>query len=207
MKAGRRLVFTGALGVVAGTAMALAAPWVVAALVGWDVTAAVLAAAVWFRVWHLDSSETSRYATREDSSRGASELLLLCAAVACLGGVGFVLIKASKGNGFGVAVLIALGILSVVLSWLVVHTVFTLRYASLYYTGPDGGIDFKEHERPDYGDFAYLAFTVGMTFQVSDTDVQTKPIRRTVLRHALLSYLFGAVIVAVTINAVAGLLK
>lgn len=72
-----------------------------------------------------------------------------------------------------------------------VHTVFTLKYARLYYTGTDGGI----------------SFTVGMTFQVSDTDVSDKGIRRTILRHMLLSYVFGAVIIAVTINLVAGLTK
>ncbi len=94
-----------------------------------------------------------------------------------------------------------------VLSWAVVHTVFTLRYAHEYYAAPSGGIDFKNDAPPDYQDFAYVAFTVGMTFQVSDTDVQKRVIRRTILRHALLSYLFGAVILAVTINVVANLLQ
>ncbi len=88
-----------------------------------------------------------------------------------------------------------------------VHTVFTLKYARLYYTGIDGGISFNEDDPPRYTDFAYLAFTVGMTFQVSDTDVSDKGIRRTILRHMLLSYVFGAVIIAVTINLVAGLTK
>jgi len=75
----------------------------------------------------------------------------------------------------------------------------------LYYTGPDGGVSFNQSEAPRYADFAYLAFTIGMTFQVSDTDLQTLAIRATVLRHALLSYLFGAVILATTVNLVAGL--
>ena len=88
------------------------------------------------------------------------------------------------------------------------HTVFALRYAHEYYTDPVGGIDFKTRdERPDYLDFAYVAFTVGMTFQVSDTDVQARRIRRTVLRHALLSYLFGAVILAVVVNVIAGVVQ
>ncbi len=92
-------------------------------------------------------------------------------------------------------------------SWAAVHTVFTLRYASLYHL-EGGGIDFTEGDRlPDYRDFAYVAFTIGMTFQVSDTDLTSFTIRRTALRHALLAYLFGIVIVAITINVVAGLLK
>jgi uncharacterized membrane protein len=94
---------------------------------------------------------------------------------------------------------------SVAAAWAVVHTVFTLRYALLYYGGPDGGVNFNQKEDPAYADFAYLAFTIGMTYQVSDTDLQTRPIRATALRQALLSYLLGAVILAVTINLVAGL--
>jgi uncharacterized membrane protein len=94
-----------------------------------------------------------------------------------------------------------------VLSWAVVHTVYALRYADLYYGGPPGGIEFNQQELPSYADFAYLAFTVGMTYQVSDTALRTGPIRHTALRHALLSYLFGAVIIAVAINLVANLLR
>ncbi len=102
----------------------------------------------------------------------------------------------------------AIGGLTVVVSWSVVHTVFALRYAREYYSTPVGGIDFKsDDEEPDYQDFAYVAFTVGMTFQVSDTDVQARPIRRTVIRHALLAYLFGAVILAVAVNVIAGFVQ
>lgn len=93
------------------------------------------------------------------------------------------------------------------LAWGVVHTIFTLRYGRIYYRGPDGGIDFNEKAAPDYGDFAYLAFTIGMTFQVSDTDLTSKAMRRTALRHALISYLFGAVIIGLIINVVASLLS
>ena len=97
-----------------------------------------------------------------------------------------------------------------------VHTVFTLRYADEYYTDPVGGIAFSgkrspddvaNAEPPDYRDFAYVAFTVGMTFQVSDTDVDSPVIRRTVLRHALLSYVFGACILATLVNVVGSLIN
>ena len=92
-------------------------------------------------------------------------------------------------------------------SWIVLHTILTLRYARLYYSNPKGGIDFKQDGDPTFRDFAYVAFTVGMTFQVSDTDIGKPAIRETVLRHALLSFIFGAVIIAITINLVAGLSK
>ena len=98
-------------------------------------------------------------------------------------------------------------IFAVVLSWLIVHAVFTLHYAHLYFAEPVGGVDFPETPHPDYRDFAYLAFTIGMTYQVSDTALQDGEFRRTVLRHALLSFLFGAVIVAMTINVLAGFVR
>jgi uncharacterized membrane protein len=94
-----------------------------------------------------------------------------------------------------------------VLAWGVVHTVYALRYAKLYYDGDAGGVDFNEDDPPCYSDFAYLALTIGMTFQVSDTDLTTRVMRRTALRHAVLSYLFGALIIATTINLIAGLAK
>ena len=105
------------------------------------------------------------------------------------------------------AYLIAVGLLSVVLSWTVVHTVFMLRYARAYYSVPAGGIQFNESEPPTYLDFSYLSFTIGITYQVSDTDITSKPIRRVALQHALLSYLFGAVLLAIAINVVAALFK
>ena len=80
-----------------------------------------------------------------------------------------------------------------------------MRYAQLYYRGKEGGVDFNQEEPPKYSDFAYLSFTLGMTFQVSDTNVGNSVIRQTVLRHSLLSYLFGSVILATTVNLIAGL--
>jgi hypothetical protein len=92
-------------------------------------------------------------------------------------------------------------------SMVFVHTVFTLKYACLYYSGRAGGIDFNEAEPPQYSDFAYLSFTIGMTFQVSDTNIESKQIRRTALRHAWLSFPLGVVIISASINLVAGLAK
>ena len=100
---------------------------------------------------------------------------------------------------------IGLALASVVLSWGMVHTIFTLRYAHLYYDGTSGGVDFNDSGPPTYADFAYLAFTFGMTFQVSDTALTSQPIRRTALRHGLLSYLFGTGILATSINLVVSL--
>ena len=102
-----------------------------------------------------------------------------------------------------------LAVSTVVLSWSVVHTTYTLRYAWLFFIGPDGGVAFNEPPgtSPQYSDFAYLALTVGMTFQVSDTNIESKQIRRTALRHAWLSFPLGVVIISASINLVAGLAK
>jgi uncharacterized membrane protein len=120
-------------------------------------------------------------------------------------GVVLALLKAAREQNPAHVLVTALAFLSVVLSWAAVHTVFTLRYARLYFAA-GGGIDWHSQERPDFGDFAYVALTLRMTFQVSDTDINSKAIRKAALRHAVLSYLFGVVILVTTINVVASLL-
>jgi uncharacterized membrane protein len=176
-------------------------------LVGWDTAAIVYLLWVWTTVWPQDAERTARLAELADPSRAAADVLLLSAAVASLVSVGFLLARAARDEGGGMELLrVGLGLTSVVLSWLVVHTTFTVRYAHLYYyADPDGGVNFNQQEPPSYADFAYLAFTVGTTFQVSDTDLENGHFRRTVLRHALLSYLFGTGILAAAINLIASL--
>jgi uncharacterized membrane protein len=98
-------------------------------------------------------------------------------------------------------------VFSVVISWTLVHVTYMLRYARIYYSKPVGGVSFNQDDPPCYADFAYLAFTVGMTFQVSDTSLSSRAMRTTALKQALLSYLFGTVIVATTVNFVAGLAR
>ena len=129
---------------------------------------------------------------------------MIGASLISLVGVGVTLARASTESGASKIVLSVAAILTVMASWALVHTVFALRYAHAYYGDPEGGIDFSWDETPDYHDFAYLAFTIGMTFQISDTDLTSNALRRLALRHALLSYLFGAVILAMTINVAAG---
>jgi uncharacterized membrane protein len=205
-KAGIRVASTAALGVAGGVVVVLFTIWQAAVLIGWDVAVAALLGAIWSAVLGLSAADTKKYAAREDPSLRLSEVLVLTAGVAVLGAVGLLLIRAGGATGGTKAYLIGLGVLSVALSWTLVHTVFTLRYARAYYAAPIGGIDFNEDDPPTYLDFAYLAVTIGMTFQVSDTNLTSKVIRRIALIHALLSYLFGAVIVALVINVVSSLL-
>ncbi|MGI5150460.1 DUF1345 domain-containing protein [Plantactinospora sp. CA-294935] len=176
-------------------------------LIGWDAAAAAYLVWAWRVLWFRDSQQTAELAVREDPSRPVRDAVLVGAGLASLLAIGILLATDHEARGLDRELHIGLGIVSVLLSWTVVHFVFTARYARLYYTGDDGGVDFHEEDPPKYTDFAYLSFTIGMTFQVADTDLTTKTMRVTVLGHALLSYLFGAVIIAATINLLAGLAK
>ena len=202
--AGLRVLVSFGAGLAAFAVSWLATPWQTAALIGWNVAATVFIVWVWLIVRGMDGEATARHAVIEDLSRGTADLVLILASVISLIGVGLSLLEASNTEGFTKALVVGLASLSVILSWATVHMVFTLRYARLYYAG-GGGIDFNEDRAPGYMDFAYLAFTIGMTYQVSDTSIASKAIRRTALRHAYMSYLFGTVVVAMTINVVAGL--
>jgi uncharacterized membrane protein len=205
MDARSRLALSAAVGLVALVPAVFFITWFIAALVGWDVTAAVFIVSVWLSTRGCDAEGTRERALRTDDSRVVADAVLLGASLASLVGVAFALVEAAGVKGAAHSGIVAVAIASVVLSWAAVHTVFTLHYARLYY-GVGGGIDFHDRDLPEFGDFAYVALTIGMTFQVSDTDLVSKPIRRAALRHALLSYLFGVVVVAMTINVVASLL-
>jgi uncharacterized membrane protein len=174
-------------------------------IVAWDVTCAVYLLWVWSTIARCDAERTAELAAPEDPTRRSTDMIVLAAAVASLVAVGVVLGRAAQHHGAEQIALAALGVASIALSWGMVHTVFTLRYARLYYSGPDGGIEFNQTAPPRYVDFAYLSFTIGMTFQVSDTDLCTTEIRATALRHGLLSYLFGAGILASAVNLMANL--
>jgi uncharacterized membrane protein len=206
--AARRLVAGFVTGVAAGIAAAVAgSPWQVVVSVGWCAFSGVILVLVWSMIGPKDAAATAEHARSEDFSRGTADLIVLGASVASLVAVAVTLVLAGQAHDGRKAALVTLTVLTVALAWGLVHTVFTLRYGDLYYGHPVGGIDFNEDDKPDYRDFAYLALTIGMTFQVSDTNLQAKPIRRNAIRHALLSYVFGAVIVAITINIVASLLS
>ena len=198
------------VGAIAGCVAAVAAgadgaSWSVAALSATDVASLVFVIWVWISVRGADATATARIARTEDASPVAAESVLIGAGAASLLAVAFTLAQAGGASAPARGLLTALAVASVALAWIAVHTVHVLRYARLYYSRPEGGIDFHG-EVPDYGDFAYLALTIGMTFQVSDTDLVVKRVRRVALHHALLSYLFGTVIVAITVSTVASLL-
>ncbi|WP_241702124.1 DUF1345 domain-containing protein [Leifsonia shinshuensis] len=175
-----------------------------AVIAGWAMACLVYVVWVWSAIWRMGAADTKSHATLEDPGRRTVDLVLIIAALASVIAVVWVLVDARSLKGGAQIGVALLAIVSVALSWLLVHTLYTLRYARIYYRR-DGGVDFNQDDPPRYSDFAYLAFTLGMTFQVSDTNITSSYLRRTILGHTLLSYVFGTVIVAATVNLVAGL--
>jgi uncharacterized membrane protein len=202
-----RLVAGIALGAVVALVLAFFVPWELALLGAWDTTTAVILAVVWHVIYPADAEQTKLLATRADETRNSARLLINLACIGSLAGVAFALHRANEGTGGGELVLVGVALLTVVLSWTLVNTVFTLHYAHMYYGEPHGGVMFEDDEGPpDYREFAYLAFTIGMCYQVSDTALSTRHMRRTALRQGIIAYIFGVVIVATTINIIAGFL-
>jgi len=206
----RRAVTVLITGLIVALALLPFTTWGMALVAGWDAAAVTFLLAIWPIILRADSSRAAQLAAREDETEGTARALLLGVSVASLLGVGYALILAGRHSGPGRVLLIGGAVLTVMLSWTVMNTVFTLRYADLHFRSTPGGIAFGDQDgpqEPSYRDFAYVAFTIGMTYQVSDTTLRDPQIRRSVLAHALLSYLFGVVIVAGSVNLISGLFR
>ena len=169
-------------------------------LLGWSATALAYCLITWVSVGRMTASETAAHATREAPGGWSVHLLLICAALASLAGIAILILKPpdSRLAAAGVSLLV------IVASWTTVQTLHALRYAREYYRS-NGGVDFHNPEPPSYVDFAYMAFTVGMSFAISDTDLTSTAMRRIALWHAMLAYLFGTVFVAALVNILASL--
>ena len=201
-RVGRHVLIAIAVGIaVSVLAVVLGYP-VLAGSLGWDAAAIVFLVTTWAHLWPMDAPRTQASVTLEAPSSVLTETVVIVASVLSLASVILLLLNtASSGIHPAVRTVAAIG--TVALGWLVVHTVFALRYARMYYGEPEGGIDFNMSGRPSYADFAYVSFGIGMSFQIADTNVSTTEIRRAVLKHALLSYLYATLILAVTVNLIA----
>jgi uncharacterized membrane protein len=198
----------GVEGVAVGGVVAFFAPWQLAVLTGWCFAATVLMVWITGEIRQADAARTREWAAPEDNSHRGASLVITVAAIVSLVAMACGLVKARQVGQPWEALLTVASLLTVALSWCVVHTMYGLRYAHLYYRGHPGGIDFHDEDgEPDYGDFMYFAFTIGMSFAVSDPEVTDRHIRRVITGHALVSYLLGAVIVGLTINVMAGFIR
>jgi len=201
-----RLIAVLALGLVTGIGVSVFWRPLYAPMCAWAVSSMAYVIVVWARVWHMDGRRTTSHAVSEDPGRRAGDILLLVCAVMTNVDLVFVM-TASHGSGDRTESAIAawLGLISVILNWAFLHTLFALRYAHLYHKA-GGGIDFNKPDfEPSYQDFAYFSFNLGMTYQVSDTTVSEPAIRVTVLRHTLLAYLFSTFVLANVINIIVGI--
>jgi uncharacterized membrane protein len=153
-------------------------------------------------LWPMTPDSTRRNARREDYRPHVEELLVVGSALGSLVGIVALLMLGNSSTRNTAA---AIGLIGVFTTWAMLHLMYSTRYAQFYYGEPVGGIDFNSNDQPSYRDFFYFSYNLGMTYQVSDTGVSSTAIRSVVLRHCLLSYSFGTVILAATINLVAGL--
>ena len=160
--------------------------------------------------------EMKKIASLQDSSRTLIFLFVLTASLASLFGVIILLGSSQHLSGTALSLHILLSITAVISSWAMVHTTFVFRYAHLYYESVTKnkssskyveGLEFPEEKEPDYLDFTYFSFVIGMTFQVSDVEISSKRIRRLALMHSLVSFAFNTVIVALSINIISGLIS
>ena len=208
--AARRALTAFIAGLIVAVVLLPFVTWGLALVGGWDAAAFTVLLAIWPIIIRADSSLAPQLATREDETESSARGLLVSASVASLVGAGYVLHLAGLASGAPRVLLIVAAVLTVVLSWTVVHTAYTLRYADQHFRYKPGGITFgteDDQQHPGYPDFAYVAFTIGMCYQVSDTTLRDPQIRRTALVHAILSYVFAVVIIAGTVNLIAGLFR
>ncbi|GAB3713744.1 DUF1345 domain-containing protein [Nocardiopsis nanhaiensis] len=198
-----RLWLAIALGVLAG--LGLGGLWNAALGVLAGITAAALCFVLFgvVALWPMSSEDTRRNARREDYRPVVEELSVVAATLGSLVGIVLLLMLSHSGDHQHPAAVF--GLAGVFMNWAVLHMMYTARYAHLYFGEPAGGIDFNTQLPPSYQDFFYFSYNIGMTYAVSDTNVSHAQIRAVVLRHSLLSFVFGTVILAATINLVAGI--
>jgi len=185
-----------------------------AAIGAWNAVAVVILALDWATIWTTPQRKIRQIARKQDLSRFLVFLFVVVTAYAALFAVGFLVsVKRSQSGGHFIVHLL-LTLLTVIFSWSLVHTVYGLRYAHAFYGDSDepgvdrhaGGLIFPGDRPPDYFDFAYFSFVVGMTCQVSDVQITSRRIRRITLFHSVLSFGFNTMILALLINTVSGLL-
>jgi uncharacterized membrane protein len=176
----------------------------------WDIFTICFLGLSWRTMLRANPDAMRRFAQQEDEGRVL--ILSLVTAAACISVLAIGLMLHDKGKENDVLLLhIGLSIVTIVSSWLLVHTIFAQHYAHIYYRAnrelsecKADGLDFPGELEPDYWDFLYFSFVVGMTSQVSDVSVTSRQMRKLSLIHGVLSFFFNTTIVAMTINIIAG---
>ncbi|MEU7058769.1 DUF1345 domain-containing protein [Streptomyces sp. NPDC046197] len=198
-----RLAGSVVLGAVAGVAVGLPTDAALGVLAGIAATQLIFVVAGWAVLWPMDAKATHRNARREDFRPVTEELAVVTVALCALVAIVLLLVRGESDTGHVAA---ATALCGIFLAWAALHLMYATRYACLYYEA-GGGIDFNSDDPPTYRDFLYFSYNLGMTYQVSDTDVSSNRIRAIVLRHTLLSYVFGTGILASAINLFVGIVS
>jgi uncharacterized membrane protein len=182
-------------------------------LIAWDAFALVELFLAWSVIVRSHPAEIRRTVGLQDSGRRIILLLVVASSCVSLIAVAVELASAKTLTGVSPGVGVSLAILAVLLSWVMVHTMFTLHYAHIYYSGhgdsrsgPMGGLEFPKEQTPDYLDFTYFSFTIGMTWQTSDVDITSRRFRHIALLHSILSFAFNTIILAIAVSLISNLL-
>lgn len=203
-----RLVASAAIGGTVVLALSGDFSWEMRALAGWDAASLFMLAVTWWIIIRATPEETKRRAAAEDPGRAALTLIVLLCSLAALGSATVVARKAHHSHNEESAVLVVLTLIAVLSAWFLTHSVYTLRYARLFYQvdedGP-GGLEFPGKQPPHDLDFAYFAFTLATAFATSDVKISGRNMRSTVLTHTLTSFAFNTLILANVLNVVADL--
>ncbi|AKG21225.1 DUF1345 domain-containing protein [Calothrix sp. 336/3] len=180
----------------------------------WNAGVICFLASTWALMTRARPKIMRRNAQSQDEGRLVILSLITAAACASILAIAFILRETKEKDISVVIPHIILAVLTIIGSWLLVHTIFAMHYAHEYYqdhkTESDchaGGLDFPEDIEPDYWDFLYFSFVIGMTSQVSDVQITSPSLRRLSLFHSVLSFFFNTAIVAMSINIIAGLIQ
>lgn len=182
-------------------------------LTSWDCFCICFLLLNWITFFTIRPQEIRKEARKQNEGRiVVFTIALVATLVALFAALVLLLDKSHTYRDIGFSLLCAFG--GLLLSWTLVHTIFTVRYAHIYYADHKeddskhaGGLEFPKEDHPDFLDFAYYSFVIGMTFQVSDVSVTARKFRRLTLLHSLLAFGFNTIIVALTVNVIAGLSK
>ena len=204
------------LGLLAGlvtAALPLPLVWQLRGLLGWSVGVAVYLALAWWLCECFDAKRTRDRAQAQDETSVVLFMLMLLASMACVAAIVIMMQQGSNLSGMERSLHVVLSVVALITSWLFIQTIFAFHYAHRFYqearrSEPAGaGLQFPGGQDPDYFDFLYYAYVVGMTSQVSDVQVNSREMRRLTLVHSVLSFGFNMLVLALSINVVAGMLK
>ncbi len=177
-------------------------------MIGWDTFSIIMVVFGWLTFFKTTAFQIRAQAKVQDENRIVIFSIVLIATLAGLIAV-IILIITKKESHSESEYKIPIAVLGMLLSWLLIHTTFTLRYAHIFYGNQEenadkhaGGLEFPKEAKPDYLDFAYFSFNIGMTFQVSDVEITSKRLRKLVLLHSLISFIYATIMIALTINVI-----